>query len=115
MASLGHQTPSSSDMVSGDAADEFATFESPFPFSTIDWDDLIADEIAFSRSMPFTTLDSDDFILVLGLTQWDDMDGDICCESRYLDSTDFLLKRCSFERELAVQHDIKEGKEKACW
>jgi hypothetical protein len=101
-------------MASEDAGDEFATFESPFPFSTIDWDDLIADEIAFSKSMPFTTIDSDDFALVLGLTHWDDMDDDICCESRYLDSTDFFPKRCPFERELAGQHDIKEGKEKAC-
>jgi hypothetical protein len=44
------------------------SIESPFPLSTIDWDDLIsedADEIALSESIPFSTIDSNNFTSVL--------------------------------------------------
>jgi hypothetical protein len=110
MASLAYQTPS--DMATGNgesaqhAPDEFAAFESLFPFPTIDGDDFMS-EIALSESIPFSTIDSDDFILVFGPTN-----AEFCCESRCLDYTDFVLKQCPFERELDGRHDIKAGKKK---
>jgi hypothetical protein len=109
MASLGYQTPS--DMASEDAADEFATFESPFPFSTINWDDLVADEIAFSKlkPLPFSTIDTDDF--TLGFTRCDVVRPAFCCESEYFDYTVFVVKRCPFKREPDGQHGIEGGAE----
>jgi hypothetical protein len=95
-----------------DAADEFATFKSPFPFSTINWDDLIsedADEIAFSESMPFSTIDSNNFTSVFGLTKCDAVRPAFCCESGFFDYTVFVVKRCPFERAPDGQHGIKGG------
>jgi hypothetical protein len=97
---------------SRDAANKFATFESSFPFSTINWDDLTGiseDAVAVLESMPFSTIDSDDFTLVFGLI----VHPDFCCESGYLNYTDFVVKRCPFDRAPDGQDSIKGGSEKA--